>query len=847
MASSASSRITARHTRGGRPIPVTSSLPFRTRRFGYNTFDGDGGTDSDSGADTEIAGGSLPVLAVRAEGGRLVPEDPNRVADVIERNPQTRGSQTAIGTQDSTAGSVVPSDSEDAQQRPVIVTSEDGPVEARHISNNYLFGMKKWKGRVIERPLDTRSEVVKDLYRNPERLRTTNASTLKIGNIVYFLMFGWWAALVYFLIAGLMALTVVGWPMAVRCGQLALYMAWPFGKFVHTTSTATGDMAASPVTYSPANVRYTRSTGGSSDESDSASAALVNATPTPGHLTSSWVEVNQSRGGLPTTIENSETAQSTSPLASAQHSSTGQFTRYHPSFVIWLVLGAPIALPLHIIIAFLSWMLVVFIPVAKMNVTLMKRVLFEPPRSVCINDSSLAPQFFSRQSEVRLCVYEAVNIYYYKYTVDGMNVVLVNLLPFVVLSLLNGYLDKENTYTSNSTKFATSLIAIIPLAYYIGLAITSIAAQSTYAVGAVLNATFGSIVELTLYVSMLLRAHGKSNNSSCYEAIVKAALTGTLLATMLFIPGLCMIVGGLKHREQRFNWRSAGVSSSLLFVSVAGSYAPTLFAKAYGGEYETMTCSNCTTSVTAGTNKSSTGFNCSECSMDQSTGFIVIGPQVRNLSYVCAALLPLAYLLGLLFTLKTHRYIYDEPSHDDDDKFAVKKGSAGHGHSHGHGAQWSRLKGLVILLVATVLMSLLADQVTEHINAVLNNSGISADFIGVTLLAIVPDIPEIVNGVQFAMQNNISLSIEVGSSIAVQVCLLQIPILVWVDAIYGIGFHLVFNDTQLWTVIFGVLVMNYIFMDGKSDYFQGVILVIVYIILVTIYYFIPTSALHTTC
>ena len=845
MASSAETHVTARHsrTRGIRPLPVTSSLPFRTRRYGYQTFPQDGSDSDSADGGPESVTKSSSLLAVRVAEGRLIPEDPKIAEEIV-------GSPPSNSTASDVEAALDPSD--DAQPT-VVVVSEEGPVEARHVSNNYLFGMKKWKGRVVERPLDERSEAVKSLYREPEQLSAPGSSTLKVGNIFYFILFGWWSAIVYFLVAGLMAMTIFGWPMAKRCGQLALYMAWPFGKFVHTTTKAMGehDILAGPL---PVSYESTNETVSVHARTTGTSSADQIAESNNSHLSQSWVEVNRSAGVPLTSSSGGRSELGTgareyhSDLPSRRPSPpASRSPRLQVSFIIWMILGAPIVLPMHLIIAGLSWFLVVLIPVAKLNFTLIRRVLFEPPKSVCINDSSQAPAFFSRRSEVRLCVYEAVNIYYYKYTVDGMNVVLVNLLPFVVLSLLNGYLDKTNSYTSNSTKFATSLIAIIPLAYYIGLAITSIAAQSTYAVGAVLNATFGSIVELTLYVSMLLRAHGKTDStSSCYEDIVKAALTGTLLATMLFIPGLCMIIGGLKHREQRFNWRSAGVSSSLLFVSVAGSFSPTLFAKAYGGEYETMHCLNCTSGISFdSSNTTTTGFNCSECTMDQKSGFILIGPQVKNLTYVCATLLPLTYILGLLFTLKTHRYIYEEPMHDNDDKFAAKK--KGGGHSHGHGAQWSRLKGFLILLIATVLMSLLADQVTEHISAVLNSSGISADFVGITLLAIVPDIPEIVNGVQFAMQNNISLSIEVGSSIAVQVCLLQIPVLVWVDAVYSIGFHLVFNDTQLWTVIFGVLVMNYIFMDGKSDYFQGVILVTVYIILITIYYFIPTSALNPSC
>lgn len=62
----------------------------------------------------------------------------------------------------------------------------------------------------------------------------------------------------------------------------------------------------------------------------------------------------------------------------------------------------------------------------------------------------------------------------------------------------------------------------------------SISAQSNFAVGAVVNATFGSITEMTFYITALLRGHRAA--TKCYEEIVKSALAGTLIGCILFIP-----------------------------------------------------------------------------------------------------------------------------------------------------------------------------------------------------------------------------------------------------------------------------------------------------------------------
>lgn len=62
----------------------------------------------------------------------------------------------------------------------------------------------------------------------------------------------------------------------------------------------------------------------------------------------------------------------------------------------------------------------------------------------------------------------------------------------------------------------------------------SISAQSNFAVGALVNATFGSITEMTFYITALIRGHQAGN--TCLQEIVKAALTGTLFGCILFIP-----------------------------------------------------------------------------------------------------------------------------------------------------------------------------------------------------------------------------------------------------------------------------------------------------------------------
>ncbi|XP_041852116.1 putative cation exchanger C521.04c isoform X2 [Melanotaenia boesemani] len=657
----------------------------------------------------------------------------------------------------------------------------ENEVEANKLVNNYRFGFRKWKSHVTERPFEDRSDVVKELYSELNVIKPHSGQFITCGNVAYVLLFGWWVSLAYFLVGTFMFITIVGVPYGKFCWKLCCYFLWPFGNTIHEI----GNTLRRCCEQAP-DCECSIET-----EEDNSPVLLPSPTEVP------VIEVP----GRP-------------PRTPYWH---------RLSTYVWLLLGYPPLVIIHSLACFISWILVFTIPVSKMNAQTLGVILLLAPENVSISTSSKR-KHPGYETRALLCCYHAANWYYYKYTVDGINVFAVNLLPLVIVALVIGYVDKENQYASSDVKFAIAISSIIPLSYYIGMGVASISAQSNFAVGAVVNATFGSITELTFYITALLRSHQTAN--SCLQEVVKAALTGTLLGCILFIPGICMIIGGLRHREQRFNSRSAGVSSALLFISVGGVFAPTLFSKAYGN----LVCDACTNSTGGnGTANSSGPFVCHNCHYDLSNGTLFKN-HVEPLVYSVSILLPVAYIIGLIFTLKTHSHIYD--IHVGGQESSQQEPVV----------HWSRWRSLLILIVATMLTSACADLATEHIQPILNQPNVSQYFIGVTVLAMVPEIPEIVNGIQFALQNNISLSLEVGSCIAVQVCMLQIPILVLFNAFYDVGFVLLFSDQHMWASIFSVVLVNYIFMDGKSDYFQGTALVIIYLILLALYYFAPSPA-----
>lgn len=171
-----------------------------------------------------------------------------------------------------------------------------------------------------------------------------------------------------------------------------------------------------------------------------------------------------------------------------------------------------------------------------------------------------------------------------------------------------------------------------------------------------------------------------------------------------------------------------------------------------------------------------------------------------------------------------------------------------HAESGGHDApNWSRTKSYIILLTATVAYAMVAEVLVNTVDVVLQNVDIDEKFLGITLFALVPNTTEFLNGISFAMNGNIALSIEIGSAYALQVTLLQIPALVLYSAVIGRWidpddlvdhiFNLIFPQWDMATVILCVFLLSYMMNEGKSNYFKGSILVMTYLVVVMGFYY----------
>ncbi|KAJ3281634.1 hypothetical protein HDU79_010598, partial [Rhizoclosmatium sp. JEL0117] len=259
------------------------------------------------------------------------------------------------------------------------------------------------------------------------------------------------------------------------------------------------------------------------------------------------------------------------------------------------------------------------------------------------------PQKTKREYKIILCTNHAFGLRYYKYTLDGINIIILNLNAVVVFTLANFYyigpLTNHTGIGSYGVTFLAALFSVVPLAYMIGMAVSSITAQTgSLALGAVVNATFGSIVEILLYCLALMQGKTK---------MVEGSIIGSFMAGLLALPGVSMFFGGLTRKEQKFNARAAGVTSTLLIMAILGAFGPTFFQGVYG-TFE-LQCVDCP-KTDDGQSPTLKALHCHQCRYSQphpTEDPIYIG-HTRPLMYICATVLILMYAIGLLFTLRTH-------------------------------------------------------------------------------------------------------------------------------------------------------------------------------------------------
>lgn len=328
--------------------------------------------------------------------------------------------------------------------------------------------------------------------------------------------------------------------------------------------------------------------------------------------------------------------------------------------------------------------------------------------------------------------------------------------------------------------FVTAAGGVAVLAYWIGNATEDVAEQAGPAIGGLLNISFGSIAELILAVFVLMDGHAE---------VVKAQVTGSIIGTALLGLGVAILVGGFSRPKQVFRRERAGLLSSMLVLLLIALLLPAVFDHA----------------------------------MRLKGGAVDIGFTDQELSLGVSIVLLVIYGGNLLFTLVTHQDVFS-----GDQPLRMKEQPAG-----------GLAKPIAILIGGTIAIAFEAELVSGALEATASQLHLSQLFLGIVVLALVGTSADIFAAVIFAAKDKMGLVMEICLGSAIQIALVVAPLLTVLGWLIGKPMDLVFSS-PLDLFAFGAtaLIVHAVAADGETTWFEGLLLVGVYVLLAMAFFFV---------
>ncbi|KAK8858950.1 calcium/proton exchanger [Kwoniella newhampshirensis] len=420
-----------------------------------------------------------------------------------------------------------------------------------------------------------------------------------------------------------------------------------------------------------------------------------------------------------------------------------------------------------------------------------------------------------------------------------------------------------NDKISDTAVFCTTFIAIIPLAGLLGFATEEAALRLGQTLGGLLNATLGNAVELIVAILALVK---------CELQVVQSSLVGSILSNILLVLGMCFFAGGVRFAEQAIKSTAAQLNASLLLIAVIAVLIPSAFHFAI----------NSSASNTNGT--------------DLAAGE---GPDLLSMSHGVAILLLILYLGYLLFQMWTHATLYVDDQVTGSTRYPVavtnvydkvklkgfhrKKHDEEEGGSaattsesgtspntvvgdvpavHGPGTenvengvveqhedeedeetpQMNVVCTIALMVLVTVIVGFTAEFLVASINGMVeSNPSLSAEWVGLILLPIVGNAAEHFTAVSVSVKDKLDLSISVAVGSSIQIALFVIPVIQLLAWTIGKPMTLLFDPYESIVLFLSVLIVNQTLADGRSNWMEGLVLMMLYLIIAVSFWYYPGS------
>ena len=356
--------------------------------------------------------------------------------------------------------------------------------------------------------------------------------------------------------------------------------------------------------------------------------------------------------------------------------------------------------------------------------------------------------------------------------------------PYLLVPLIPLAIVLDAIGASAIAIFFVSAGGVIPTAALMGRATEELAHRSGPGIGGLLNVTFGNAPEIIIALFAL--------NKGLHE-VVKASLIGSMLGNILLVLGASMFIGGLGRDRQRFDRTAASSQSAMLLLAAVALVMPAIFE------------------------------------LVQGQGLPLPGDErvhydakVEHLSLAVALVLIATYCAGLLFSLKTHRDLFNpphEPGEPDPEE-------------EGEGEPWTIRRSITMLAIAGVAVGVMSEILVGSISEAAKGVGLSEFFIGVIVVAIVGNAAEHWVAVLVARKDKMDLAVNIAIGSSAQIALFAAPVLVLCSFFLGpYPMPLVFNGFELGGLVLAVLIANHVTNEGESTWFEGLQLLAVYVVL----------------
>jgi len=348
------------------------------------------------------------------------------------------------------------------------------------------------------------------------------------------------------------------------------------------------------------------------------------------------------------------------------------------------------------------------------------------------------------------------------------------LLAFVPVVFVAARLKPE----AHTLLFVLSVLAIVPLATLLSHATESVAAKTGDAAGGLLNATLGNLTELVIALTALKAGQ---------YTLVKASIAGAIVTNTLFMLGASFLLGGLKHHVQEYNRVSARMQAGLLFLATIALLIPSTMIE-----------------------------------VDSAAG----AKFSQTLSLGLALLLIVAYALGMLFSLKTHREAFASAEHGDDGE-----------------APWPIGLALATLAGVTVLVAGVSEIFVESVQKAAESFGMTQAFVGFIVVALVGGAAEMASAFSGARKDRLDLSVGIALGSASQIALFVAPVLVLLSYVIGpTPMDLQFWPGAVVMMLIATMTAMFVTVGGRSAWFVGVLVLMVYLIFAMTLYLLPPQA-----